>query len=742
MRLNIKNSTRKWTAILLIIASLFGMLDVSSIIAYAHSVNDGMIYCPNEEMVETKKTADPNGQKANGLVHGKTLYIKGEVTGTDGQLWYQVQYYTGSAGTTLNTAYCPANKVRLNSNAIATSTGVTNQSTELCSCSSSYKNPVLATLQSGTKVYITDTKSDNGTWYRVYCDVNGTRMYGWVPASSITVDVVPDLPTDASYEDQLRAKGFPESYVKPLAVLHEQYPNWVFNPVFINLDWNTVIAEESKSGRNLVHKDDNDARKSVSSQDYNWTTNKWHYYDANAWVAAHPDYIAYCMDPRNFLNSTNIFMFEGLSYSSVQTVDGVNAILKGSFMQSEVTYADGETINYANSFMTIGQNRGVSPYHLASRVRQEQGVDGTSSMISGTYPGYTGLFNFFNIKASGNGSELYERGLSHARTKGWTTRYLSLDGGAEFIASNYINVGQDTLYFQKFDVIATGGLYEHQYMTNVRAAISESSIAAKGYSEEAKQQSFTFNIPVYLNMPDTAVSFTASGNRNNYLSSLSVFGQSLTPTFSGATTNYSIIVESGVSSVSVSASPVVSTSKVSGTGTYNLNYGTNIINVNCKSQSGDTRTYTLTIVRQGAGNENYTLTSGTYNIGEYITGVALGTSAADFVAGFTCEGGSVKLLTATGQEHTGTVATGNVLAVYVNGALVAVKPVIIYGDVNGDGQIAMSDLLSINRHVIGTISLNSTYLKAGDVNRDGQLANMSDLLAINRHILGTILIEQ
>ena len=66
----------------------------------------------------------------------------------------------------------------------------------------------------------------------------------------------------------------------------------------------------------------------------------------------------------------------------------------------------------------------------------------------------------------------------------------------------------------------------------------------------------------------------------------------------------------------------------------------------------------------------------------------------------------------------------------------------IYGDVNGDGKITMSDLLSINRHVIKTIPLKGIYLEAGDVNRKGDGATMSDLLAINRHVIGTIMIEQ
>lgn len=37
-----------------------------------------------------------------------------------------------------------------------------------------------------------------------------------------------------------------------------------------------------------------------------------------------------------------------------------------------------------------------------------------------------------------------------------------------------------------------------------------------------KSQGFIFRIPVYSNMPESAVTFSDSGNPNNWLSSLSV----------------------------------------------------------------------------------------------------------------------------------------------------------------------------------------------------------------------------
>ena len=120
---------------------------------------------------------------------------------------------------------------------------------------------------------------------------------------------------------------------------------------------------------------------------------------------------------------------------------------------------------------------------------------------------------------------------------------------------------------------------------------------------------------------------------------------------------------------------------VSGTGSYSLAVGNNTIKVKCKSQSGDTRTYTININRQAASvnnaggnnnqnnnNQNNTdvnITSGKYSIGTYITGIEPGTGAADFVKNIAVSAsGTVKLLTSSGSENSGKIATGNKVAVY------------------------------------------------------------------------------
>ena len=739
MKYALKNPIHKIIAFVLVVVITLGVLHIEQLVSFAYTAQTGMIYSSNKTaLVETFYEASPKGTHARNFEYGKPVTVVDEVTGSDGAKWYKITYTLKAGGE--ESSYCPASNVLLDKEVVVISQGTINSNeVNLRNQPGTNQTTVLAKLSNGQKLEIIDSTTVSGSlWYRVRTTVSNATVIGWVISSYVN-EVIPDVEVDEEYEDYLVRIGFPESYVHDLAVLHALYPNWVFEPVKTGLPWDMVIEEESQKARNLIQTLRDDALKSYASTEYNWYTNQWVIRDSSSWVSAHPDYIAYCMDPRNFFNATNIFMFESLSYNEAHNIAGVNAILKGSFMTKEVENGDGTMLNYANAFMQIGKALDVSPYHLASRVKQEQGVNGTSQLISGTYSGYEGYYNYFNHKAYGTPVDvLYKRGLEYAKSQGWNTRYKSLYGGSELIAKNYIGVGQDTLYFQKFDVIAEGGLYNHQYMTNVEAAYSESKSVAKAYTD--KTQAFVFKIPVYENMPSEPATFTVSGNRNNYLKSLKVTGYSLTPSFDGAKKEYSMIVGNAVSSISVTAEPVVSASTVSGTGKLNLKVGTNIFYINCKSQSGDIRTYTLTVVREGnvsqpEGPQNYTLSSEKYDIGTYITGVAPETSAADLLSGFQCEGGTVKVLTTTGAEQTGVVGTGNKLAVYVDGTLVASKEIVVRGDISGDGKITIADLVRVNRHTLNISLLNGIQLLAADVNNNGSV-NIQDLVLINRHILG------
>ncbi len=450
----------------------------------------------------------------------------------------------------------------------------------------------IGSLTKGSQVTII---GEEGDWYKI---LFGSGE-GYVSKTYISdVHTVEENPPDENYIQWLVDQGFPTSYAEKLAVLHSKYPNWKFEPVLTGLDWNTVIEKESVLPINMVYTTANDAQKSTVSGAYNWATNTWTILDGTSWVAASSGMISYCMDPRNFLDETNIFQFETLQYADYQNVNDVKSVLSGTFMSGDLR--DDSSRTYADTFMEAGKSANVNPTHLATRCRQEQGINGTSPLISGTYSGYEGLYNYFNIGAYGTPvSVLYERGLTTARKNGWTSVYKAIVGGASYLADRYINLGQNTLYFQKFNVVNSySGLYGHQYMANVQAAISEGRTMGKGYAD--KTQAFVFRIPVYKNMPAAVCELPNNGNPNNWLKSLTVGGYNLTPSFSGATTEYSLIVDQETATVAVEASPVVSTSSISGTGNVSLDYGNNAVKITCKAQNGSTREYTINIVRQGS----------------------------------------------------------------------------------------------------------------------------------------------
>ena len=318
-------------------------------------------------------------------------------------------------------------------------------------------------------------------------------------------------------EDLSNLANYPEIYTA-IQELKTAHPNWTFTILYTGLDWNTVLYNETTAlhTRSLVH----NSLLSGNVSDWLCPTCGTTPQDNGSWYCASNKTVSYYIDPRNWLNETYIFAFETLSFNgNVHTVEGVQAILAGTFMdRTTITYKDTngatQTINksYAQIIYEAGQTHNVSPYHLAARIRQEQGGGG-SSLISGSYTAadgtvYTGYYNYFNVAASGSTeAEIIQKGLERAKEKGWTTPELSIIGGAEFLKGGYIGNYQDTLYLQKYHVDSNSkfSLYGHQYQQNVSAPYTESSDVYDAYEELGiLDSSFNFIIPVYENMPSTA----------------------------------------------------------------------------------------------------------------------------------------------------------------------------------------------------------------------------------------------
>ncbi len=585
----------------------------------------------------------------------------------------------------------------------------------------------LTQLNTGDRVTVLGEKKDSAgaLWYRI--QTQDKQYTGYMHSNYVKLDEKEvEYTPDADFEAYLTAQKFPESYKDGLRKLHAKYPNWIFAAQHLNLDWNTALEKESRVGHNLVL--DGSARESWKSMEYgayDWNTKKYVVFDSGGWITAQREVVAYYMDPRNFLDDTAIFQFEKLSYSSAHTKDGVTSILKGSFMES-----------LAADFMDVAKEKNISVYLLASRALQEQGKDGNDLGKGIKVDGKT-YYNIFDIGAyEANGLSAIQNGAVYAKNKGWDTPKKSIEGGADQLVKGYISKGQNTLYLQKFDMVDGGnGLYEWEYMTNVTAAKSESTIMKRAYTDTVLKGTMVFSIPVYLNMPATVQAAPQSDkNNDNTLTALSVAGYSLTPTFSRYTTEYAVTVPKEVTQVTVNATKSDSGASVSGAGKITLSGNSTAISVKVTAPSGLVRTYTITVNRPGGGTAP-TIGNTSYKVGTNITGVKPNTSAADFLKGIPVNNGTATLVNAAGAAVTGNVGTGHIVRIMAGGAVYASYPVVIYGDTNGDGKVTSVDLLIAQKHILGISKLSGAYLTAADSGKDGALTSI-DLLRTQKQILG------
>ena len=311
-------------------------------------------------------------------------------------------------------------------------------------------------------------------------------------------------------------KHFPASYQPSLNALQRKYPNWQFVALNTNLDWDTVIRNQTPAfpnNRSLVPVSFEAAMKDTSHTAQ----------IEPGWVRASQPAVRFYMDPRNWLDERNIFQFELLSYNSAtHKRSGVEAILANTFMTNATNTPHIRYINtsgttstitksYPQAIMDAGIANKVSPYYLAAKIRQEVVVagGGPSDSVTGRVSGYTGIYNFYCIGATA-GSNPVINGLAWARNSAnghgtpWTDPVKSINGGAAWIARGYISVGQDTVYLQKYNVAPSdpNQLYWHQYMTNVAGAVSEGQKLYNGYASIGMlAQPKVFYIPVYRNMP-------------------------------------------------------------------------------------------------------------------------------------------------------------------------------------------------------------------------------------------------
>ena len=582
-------------------------------------------------------------------------------------------------------------------------------------------------------------------------------------------------------------------YITLINELKSAHPNWTFTILYTGLDWNNVIYNETSAlhGRSLVQN---------SGSGWVCPSCGTRAYDNGSWYCASPATVSYYMDVRNWLTESYIFAFETLSYdSTTQTKDGVQRILSGTFMDKEsITYYDTEgneqTIekSYADIIMEAAAENGVSPYHLASRVKQEQG-SGNNSLINGTYTytdengntvtDYRGYYNYFNIGASGgNTTAIIRNGLTKAKLNGWTSPELSIKGGAKFLAAEYISDYQDSLYLEKYQVDSAGGLYNHQYMQNVSAPYSEGYSTYIAYRDLGMlNYSFNFIIPVYENMPESvspmpnAVAMTPVTENVKITTAYSALKLRSSASSSGTivgSLNKGTIALRIEKSIAISSDGrywdkviydngsnlvVGYAARVDTDGSVYLTDVEDVTTVNEKMMTTETVN-----LRNGPGlngtlikdtiSSNVELTvidKMTYEVSGHIWyRVKLENGTQGYISSkyLTSEVApkekykiedEVILVTPKTVLEDLDGATNN-SEIFATGASIRIDDkdytLIMLGDVNGDGKVKATDYILIKNYIMDGTGLDENKLKAADVNKDGKV-KATDYILIKNYIM-------
>ncbi len=237
-------------------------------------------------------------------------------------------------------------------------------------------------LSSNTAITVTSEVqgSDGYTWYAV----TGGGISGYVRSDYVKFPV--QYTGDADFESYLNQQGFPESYKNGLRQLHAEFPNWVFKAFQTNLDWNTVLDAELSGTGSLVESSSVSSWKSTDAGKYDWSSSTWPGFDGATWVAASREIVAYYMDPRNFLDESYVFQFLEQSYKeNVQTLSGLQSMLKGSFMEGSVSLTNDSALRSGSTASSSGTTSTASAAASSSDSVIDfsgPGESGTSSSVS------------------------------------------------------------------------------------------------------------------------------------------------------------------------------------------------------------------------------------------------------------------------------------------------------------------------------------------------------------------------
>lgn len=246
------------------------------------------------------------------------------------------------------------------------------------------------------------------------------------------------------------------------------------------------------------------------------------------------------------------------------------------------------------------------------------------------------------------------------------------------------------------------------------------------------------------------ISYSKIPSTNTFLQSM-VDSTGKINNFSKTTPEYNITVGANVNSLTLTLATEDEHSRISiGNNSRvhqwayqvtDLKGGINKVTIIVTAENGDTRTYVLTITKEGSSELITSRVFGHTIEDGMIKSARLDETLAQLKDELDNDNNKLQLWDAT-EDHEITdlstpMATGMILKLIdlETGQELDRKIIVVRGDTSGDAEIDLFDAVKILRHDLGYELLTGPYLTAGDVDHDGEV-DLFDAVKILRHDLG------
>lgn len=537
------------------------------------------------------------------------------------------------------------------------------------------------------RVIATEKGTDGATWYQIVFTYNGYTKMGYMRS-----DFVTQIGDDSAYQAYLSEQGFPKTYQPYLRALHAASGGkWTFVAYKTGLGWKKALEMESTLGVSLIHGNNDPAQRSTAPGAYDSSTGEWKQYEPD-WYAASRQTVAYYLDPRSYLTDGTCIAFEQLSGGEGVTHAQLKKVL------ADCAWATDAIID---EFIRAGSKEELEKQKQIDleRLRSEGKTDAANSLEKVTVTGVSPIY--LAVKAR---SEIGTSSTQNA------TGYPLSDGKKYY---NFFNIGA----YGGSNPNYNGILYAQSkgWDTSYKALLGGAWFIFRNYIEDGQDT-------LYLQRFNLTPQYTYAYQ----------YATDITYAYQGGWSTYESYVKNGLANTALTFTvPILENMPAVTKLPTSAQEDEYQPEPDPKPDPDPAATYDY------VGRLQLRLSD------SYLSGFSLGTPVKTLIAQIQAVNPDAAVTVTDGSgkaaSDSAVVSTGQLLTIQ-DAAGTYIYTCVVYGDINGDGHIGAADLLYVERHILGKLTLTGAAARAAMISSNH--IGAASLLRIERHILGTNSIMQ